>query len=98
MGISEFEKKAAELSKELRKAFEELIKENTELKDESITKNRKYTMNVYIGYEFGKTPESFTSICVYKHLKNNKHHIRLFSLDDVDFNIIDTKSVNREYN
>ena len=96
MTISEFEKKAAELSKELRKTFEELIKENTELKDESFAKNRKYTMNVYIGYEFGKTPESFISICVFKDLKNNKHHIRLFSLDDVDFNIIDTKSVNRE--
>lgn len=96
MTVKEFEKKANEISKELKKAFEDLIKENTELKDVSFTKTRKYTMNVYIGYEFGKTPESFTSICVFKDLKNNKHHIRLFSLDDVDFNIIDTKSVNRE--
>lgn len=93
MTVKEFEKKANEISKELKKAFEDLIKENPGLNDVGFPDSRKYAMNLYLGYEFGKTSESYTSIIVFKNLKKNEHHIHLTSLDDIDFNIIDKKPV-----
>lgn len=91
MTVKEFEQKSKVILKDLKNVFEELIKTNPELADESFTNYKKYILNAYIGFEFGKTSEVYTSLNVFKNLRKNEHHIELFNLDEVDFNIIDKK-------
>ncbi len=91
MTVEEFEKKSKVIIKDLKNLFEELIKENPELSDVSFTNCKKYVMNLYIGYEFGKTSESYSSLNVFKNIRKNEHHVELFNMEDVNFNIIDKK-------